>query len=57
MPEKPSPKPRSKGGNGKTPERRADVDRRIGDQPYEGPNRRRGSRRSPDRLPDKPIKR
>ena len=57
MPDKISAKPPGKGGNGKTPERRAGVDRRIGDRPFEGPDRRRGARRNPDRLPDKPIKR
>ena len=46
------------GGNGKPRERRAGVDRRISDSPpYTGPERRKGSRRRLDRLPDKPIKR
>ncbi len=46
------------GGNGKPHERRTGVDRRIVDSPdYKGPERRRGPRRKPDRLPDKPIKR
>ena len=46
------------GGNGKPHERRAGVDRRIADTPdYQGPERRKASRRKLDRLPDKPIKR
>lgn len=46
------------GGNGKHPERRSGVDRRIADgASYEGQERRQGPRRKPDRLPDKPIKR
>jgi len=46
------------GGNGKTPERRSGVDRRIADTPdYAGRERRRAPRRKLDRLPDKPIKR
>ncbi len=47
-----------KGGNGRTPERRTGVDRRIADDAaYAGPERRQGPRRRPERLPDKPIKR
>ena len=46
------------GGDGKSAERRTGVDRRITDSPqYAGPERRQGSRRKPDRQPDKPIKR
>ena len=48
----------SNGGNGNARERRTGVDRRISDSPdYRGPERRKASRRKPDRLPDKPIKR
>jgi len=46
------------GGNGKPAERRTGVDRRIVEAPdYQGPERRRGGRRKPERRPDKPIKR
>jgi hypothetical protein len=46
------------GGNGKSAERRTGVDRRISDSPdYTGPERRKGARRRPDRLPDRPLKR
>ena len=46
------------GGHEDTRERRTGVDRRISDSPdYRGPERRKGSRRKLDRLPDKPIKR
>ena len=46
------------GGNGKSAERRTGVDRRISDSPaYDGPERRKGARRRPERLPDRPLKR
>ncbi|HET6372869.1 MAG TPA: hypothetical protein VFG76_06155 [Candidatus Polarisedimenticolia bacterium] len=58
MTQTPGPPAQGKAGNGKTPDRRSGVDRRICDLPaYAGPERRRGPRRKPERLPDKPIKR
>jgi len=46
-------------GNGRTPERRTGVDRRITRHPaYRGPERRHGGpRRATERAADKPIKR
>ena len=52
------PKARGDGGNGKTPDKRSGVDRRITEEPlHAGPERRQESRRKLERLPDKPIKR
>lgn len=49
----------SEKGNGRTPERRSGVDRRIARNPsYKGPERRHGGpRRATERAADKPIKR